>query len=305
MSKLLQIMYKQEQNEEQMIFEPNQINEIFIKKFSEEIDNYTDGLTKTSKIKHNHYDIFKITDSDKTVSYFVIDKKKFIGSGCFGQVYQGFDVLTKDQIVAKYGSYIGSDEIKCLKKTGLYLGYLVLKNNVYVQGIILMKKAHGKDYDQILRDPLISDQEKIQIHEKIIDKYNQLLDKHGICHWDTKSEHIFVDLIIDQRLLPVDQRLLPVDQSSINENQITIVDFGSSYFPFFRFFNSDVQQFNQNIKYYYTNTCSSTFIKHIESLIKNDDKKRKIISILSLSLRSVSYSLISLGIWIFVRRIML
>lgn len=268
MSALLQILCKDEKSLicDHVLFERHMIDRLFARCNLETNEQYnTSGSITISKINYHHYHVFRVIEKGNT-TYFVIDTKKFVGSGCFGYVYMGFDVLTKETVVAKYGD-IGTNEIECLKKTGLYIASM--------PSIILMHKAPGKDYDQILRDPIISDQKKILIHGKIIDKYNQLLGKHNICHYDPKPEHVFVD-----------------------DNVITFIDFGSSYYPTVSFFNSDISYFNMRIKTMYAKVYGKIFKKYIESLSEIDEKNMKI---RSMFIRAVGLSAsvaISLGIMI-------
>lgn len=227
-----------------------QIKELFT------IESKINGKFPALLITLDHYDIFKIMENE----YYVINKTKLIGNGAFGSVYEGIDIVTRKSIVAKYGR-IGIHEIDCLKKTGLFIGS-------YSSNIIFMHKAPGKCYCQILIDRRICGEKKIQIHKRIIDALNQLFEKHGICHNDIGTRHVFVD-----------------------EDMITFVDFGESYYPFvlteltrqypfilnvikmFGFGSDDIQKLNEDTLFWTTYyNDNKKHVEYIQSLV-NEDKK--------------------------------
>ena len=104
--------------------------------------------------KSHSYDVFKIVTKGQ-ISYYAIDIAKFVGSGSYGAVYEGFNILTQKTIVAKYGQSssmganplsggISTNEVTCLKKTGLYIAFDQRKPD-----ILLMHRAPGRDYESI------------------------------------------------------------------------------------------------------------------------------------------------------------
>jgi len=183
------------------------------------------------KTKYHRYHIFKVIRNTE-ISYYAIDLNKHIGSGGFSYVYEGFDILTQQVIVAKYG-LIGDYEAYALRKTGLHIADM--------PDIVLMHKAHGIPYKKILEDRRITDQRKIEIHEKIRSKFTELETKYGIYHGDVNPRHIFVDEF----------------------DVITIIDFGLSYPSEISdtegdMFNLDQSTWNTSERY-----CGDVFKKYI------------------------------------------
>lgn len=160
-----------------------------------------DGIN-ISMIKKAHHNIFKV-EKDDSIEYYIVNTVESIGAGEYGQCYQGINVTTKKAIVGKYGE-IYQNEIICLERTGLYIACIP---GGRLSGIVLMYRAPGRDYIQILMDETITDHEKTKIHENIINKYIELNKIHHILHRDVKPEHIFV----------------------AEDGSITLIDFGLSY----------------------------------------------------------------------------
>jgi tRNA A-37 threonylcarbamoyl transferase component Bud32 len=154
------------------------------------------------KTESQNYNVYKF-NSRGEIAYYAVNKNMCVGSGSDGDVYAGFNILTGEPLVAKYG-YIGVYEEEFLKKTGLYIASEI---NL-IPSTVLMHRAPGTNYDNILRDSSISDNKKIEIHEKIIEKILDLRNIHNISHNDIALRHIFVDLN--------------------NNDQITMIDFGMS-----------------------------------------------------------------------------
>ena len=117
-----------------------------------------------TKIRYHNNDVFKIIKYGE-ISYYVINSRKFLGSGCYGYVYEGFEIpgksSTKKKIVGKYGE-IGANEVACLKQTGLYIASYIQNE---MPGIVLMYLAPGRNFEKILKDKNISDHKKIQFHK--------------------------------------------------------------------------------------------------------------------------------------------
>ncbi len=185
-----------------------------------------------SKIKYNYYHIFRIIKHG-SVYYYVININIFIGNGCYGSVYRGYNVQTNEIIVGKYGT-IGPVEATCLKQTGQYIAHM--------PHIILMKEALGQNYDQILKNKHISDCKKIELNEQIIKKYKELQDKYLISHMDTKPEHIFFHDI----------------------HGITFIDFGLSFYPIWESTYLDVTRFCICTRKISNKYCGNEFKKYIE-----------------------------------------
>lgn len=209
-----------------------------------------------------HYIVYKFDSKDK-IAYYAIDKNEFIGSGSDGSVYAGFNILTGEPLVAKFG-HIGIYEEEFLKKTGLYIA----SEKSLVPSTVLMHRAPGKSYDHVLRDPM-PDSKKIEIHEKIIEKFLELRDIHNISHNDVSLRHIFVNVA--------------------DNNRVTIIDFGLS--------NqsspgdmADISRLHQRTREISDTCCGGTFNDYIDRTInhiewnetidwqkkKDQEEKRKI-----------------------------
>jgi serine/threonine protein kinase len=157
-----------------------------------------------------------------------------LGKGVYGTVYEGFNIITGEKIAFKFCN-VHLNEINCLIKTELYIAH--------TQNCILMKKAPGITYLDILKDQSISDEIKINLHKKVINKFIELGLKYSINHNDVKPEHVFID---------------------IENNIITIVDFGRSTFTCN--IENDIYSLNYGVKYHYKH-CGQSFKNYIDSLI--------------------------------------
>lgn len=120
--------------------------------------------------------IFKITKNNK-VLFFVVDFAKQIGNGCSGRVYEGPDITDNTLIVVKYGE-ITHNEIISLQKTNQYIAHFSDCR------CVLMHKAQGIDYEQIIKDKSISDLKKIIYHAKILNHIIEFATKYNIYHGD-------------------------------------------------------------------------------------------------------------------------
>jgi len=108
---------------------------------------------------------------------------RFVGSGAFGRVYVGRDLRSGDEIVIKKTD-VGRNEVKCLHIMDMYLG----GNDRY----ILMKRARGVAYDDILSGGVYKGVELIRLHEGIIEEFKRM-NKKGVRQGDPYPRHIFVD----------------------------------------------------------------------------------------------------------------
>jgi serine/threonine protein kinase len=203
--------------------------------------------TLLQKINDNkNYQIFKIVNSNK-IDYYVTEFK-LIGRGGYGFVFEGVNIITKEIIAIKYG-HIKPNEIISLIKIGFYIAHM--DDNLW-DDILLMKRAQGVSYDNILRNKSISDQTKIKIHKEAIKKIIELGNKYNIYHGDTDPRHVFVE-------------------NNNNDNncdyKITLIDFGNSrHVSDLNFFiKCDIDMFNQNTKYL-SSYCGKSFCDYIESL---------------------------------------
>lgn len=141
---------------------------------------------KIIKTKLNHYKVFRVTKNN-TNKYFVFDYKILLGSGMSGTSYQGYDIMTGKNIVMKelYGS-MNTNEISCLKKVSLHIAH--------TWNTILMERAQGITYLDIIMNKSICDERKIELHNKIIIALNNLHETHNIQHNDLQPRHIFIDV---------------------------------------------------------------------------------------------------------------
>jgi hypothetical protein len=231
-------------NESQLI-DYEQMDEHQIRKLFTNVLTPITNESQTSLITLDHYDIFRIMKN----KYYVVNRRKFIGNGTSGHVHEGHDVATREPIVVKYGK-IGINEIECLKKNGSYIG-----SYSSTQNIVLMHRALGNPYLQILMDQSIASEKKIQIHKQIINALNQLFMDHGICHNDMQARHVYID-----------------------GDKITLIDFGESDFslipvPIIRCCGSespDVHEFNLATLHWTTYyNCDKIHLRYIESLVNN------------------------------------
>ncbi len=202
---------------------------------------------KTIKTKTTSYQVFKIVKNNET-DYIASELKKIIGEGGFGRVYEGFSVITKKIIIIKRLENVYENEIQCLKKMGTYIA------NTW--NTILMERAIGLSYQDILMNISISDAKKIILHKEILIKIIELHTKYQIIHNDIKPAHIFID----------------------KENNITFIDFGLSRIydpehPNLKTLNSniksDIDIFNQIIEQYYFKYCGKEFSDYIDTFKSN------------------------------------
>ncbi len=202
---------------------------------------------KTIKTKTNSYQIFKIDKNNET-DYIASEFKEIIGEGGFGRIYEGFSVITKKIIIIKRVENVYENEIECLKKIGTYIA------NTW--NTILMERAEGISYQNILMNNSISDKNKIILHKIILIKIIELHKKFHIIHNDMKPAHIFIGK---------------------NDN-ITFIDFGLSRMydsePLnFNSLNSnlksDIDVFNQIIENYYFKYCGKEFCDYIDTFRSN------------------------------------
>ncbi len=214
-------------------------------------------LQENIHIKNNNYEVFKITKGNE-INYYLNDNNIYLGRGCNGEAWQGINLKTQDNIVIKYG-YIGIHEVTCLIKTGLYIAH--------IDRIILIKKAPGISYGIFLMNSIISDNKKIILHKKIIDKLIELGETHNIYHGDIKPEHIFIE-----------------------NDKITLIDFGSSKLQ--KCIRDDIDNLNKNtLMYCSQNTLLRGYIKSIKnkSLIKRWIRSHKSQPLINLSMQSLKY----------------
>ncbi len=191
-------------------------------------------IKKNINIKNNSYVVFKIIKENK-IYYYASEKNKYIGEGYNGVVYDGYNVLTNELIVVKYG-YIGNYEVTCLIITDMYI--------CHMNDIVIMRKAPGISYDKILMNKSISDGKKIVLHKKIINNLINLGLKYNILHCDPKPEHIF-----------------------IHDDKITFIDFGLSELK--SSINSDIEDFNKHtLMYIKKNSLLKRFIMSVEPYYK-------------------------------------
>jgi hypothetical protein len=231
---------KNETKSETNILTKNNIDSLFdnaytnIHNYVKKSEYYTsyEIIKKTIEVDKNKYFVFKII-INYNIMYYATDMKNKLGFGGYGIVYEGFNVITGEKIALKFCN-VHFDEIVCLIKTELYIAH--------TQDVIIMKKAPGLKYSDILKDKSISDEMKINLHKKVINKYIELGVKHSIEHNDAKVDHIFIE---------------------IENDIITLIDFGLSTFRGNT--RADIHNLNQNVKYYYT-YCDESFKNYIDSL---------------------------------------
>jgi len=142
---------------------------------------------KLVKIENIKCQLFKISQNNK-IDYYITDFE-VLEKGLDGFVHYGQNIATKEVIAIKYGNF-GPNEINSLIKTDMYIAH----SNGIIQNILLMKKAPGISYRDIIKNEFIPDETKIRIHKLIIKKFSKLSDKHDIYHGNLNPKNIFVDI---------------------------------------------------------------------------------------------------------------
>ena len=213
---------------------------------------------KPIETKNNLYQVFKIVRNNEK-DYFYLDYKKRIGQGGYGTVYQGTNVKTGKMIVIKRLENVYKDEIQCLKKYGTYIAH--------TWNQILIEKAPGISYEDILKNESISDGMKIELHKKILDKIIELHEKYKIIHGDMKPEHIFIDE--NENITFVDFGLsVCCDTNSVDSNTVDSNAVDSRCYDKTNYYlKKDINKLNRVTKDQVK--CGKLFSEYIESLFPN------------------------------------
>lgn len=141
---------------------------------------------KNIRTKDMQQSVFKVINDEK-VSYYVTNEQKSLSQKKNSKVYEASDIITGKTIIVKYISENNAqieNEAHCLKKIGSYIAH--------TKNVILMEKAHGTSYQDILKNKTITYERKIDLHKKIIEKLKELNEKAHIHHKDMKPWHIFI-----------------------------------------------------------------------------------------------------------------
>lgn len=197
---------------------------------------------KYIQINEKEHNVFKVI-KDGTIDYFIVDAK-ILGEGAHGLTREAISIVSGKTIVVKYKySHTGEvhDEAECLKRVGMHIAHS--------RKIILMEKAKGTCYTDILTNRSVTDEKKIELHKKIINKLTELHEKYYIRHNDPKPEHIFIDE--NENIQFIDFGI-----SDCNEEP-----FSSNYLK-----QSDIDYLNEHTYKYCDNRCGESFDKYIDSL---------------------------------------
>lgn len=201
---------------------------------------------KYIETQNQYLRVFKMIQNGK-IDYFVSEYKKSIGQGAYGSASLAINIVTGDIIVVKDAHEwrgIVDDETLCLKKVGSYIAH--------TGKTILMKKAHGISYQDILKNNTITDERKIDLHKKVIKKLIELHKIYHIIHNDAKPEHIFID----------------------ENDRIELIDFGLSFCKSVAFsleylkrsYNKEIGYLNVHAQQDCAGHCGKLFDQYIDSL---------------------------------------